>query len=85
MGFAFAECTTPVALVIFIILRAAYGYNSDRSGSDRPPGSASVSSSSSHKLRRLLSREVTKSIATKTPASAIDGNAKNDTSHNAGA
>ena len=43
---------------------AAYGYNSDRSGSDRPLGSVSASSASSHKLRHLLSREGTKSIAT---------------------
>ena len=59
---------------------AAYGYDSSRSGS------RSASSSVSHKLRHLLSREVTKSIATvETPASATDGNAKDGSSRNASA
>ena len=55
---------------------AAYGYNSSKSDANRPPSSATASSSPSYKLRRLLSREVTKSMPTaKTPALAIDGNA----------
>lgn len=59
---------------------AAYGYDSSRSGS------RSASSSVSHKLRHLLSREGTKSIATvETPASATDGNAKDSSSRNASA
>ena len=58
---------------------AAYGYNSSRSGSRS-------ASSVSHKLRHLLSREGTKSIATaETPASATDGNAKDGSSRNASA
>ena len=50
---------------------AAYGYNSDRSGNDRPFGSASAASSSSHKLRHLLSREGTKSVASASVQSLV--------------
>ena len=62
---------------------AAYGYTSDNS---RPHGSASTSSASSNRLRRLLSRETTKSVATaKTPISVIDANMKDDSCRNASA